>query len=475
MIPGYDVYIWMELLESLSNRIIDGKMDREETIRLGMDICRALILLRSKGIVHRDIKPQNILVNENGDYKLGDFGTARSINGTSTMMSMKGTFSYMSPEIMQGRSAGFSSDIYSLGLVMYRLMNRNRHPFIQEGDVNSSRSTEESNTRRFSGEALPMPVDADEELGRIILKACAYDPKDRWKTPEDMYNALAELNDRTVRRFVIIDNPPPGEESSPEPAPVPPPEPIPEPVRPVKMKKNKIAIAITAVVVLAVAVFAGVYLINGRKTIIRFGRYEQDNNSENGRETIEWIVLDVDEKNNKALLLSRYGLSNKPYNDTYTDVTWEKCTLRGWLNDKFLNSVFTEKEQAAILTTKVDNSASQGYDGWNTKGGNDTTDKIFLLSYAEANRYLGVTYGNTNNTKARVAPTAYAIAQGARTALAKTADGEPTGWWWLRSPGRSQSDAALVLTFGSLYYSSVDGDDYVVRPALWVNLESDFF
>ena len=241
------------------------------------------------------------------------------------------------------------------------------------------------------------------------------------------------------------------------------------------MKKNKIAIAITAVVVLAVAVFAGVYLINGRKTIIRFGRYEQDNNSENGRETIEWIVLDVDEKNNKALLLSRYGLSNKPYNDTYTDVTWEKCTLRGWLNDKFLNSVFTEKEQAAILTTKVDNSASQGYDGWNTKGGNDTTDKIFLLSYAEANRYLGVTYGNTNNTKARVAPTAYAIAQGARTALAKTADGEPTGWWWLRSPGRSQSDAALVLTFGSLYYSSVDGDDYVVRPALWVNLESDFF
>ena len=473
MIPGYDVYIWMELLESLSNRIIDGKMDREETIRLGMDICRALILLRSKGIVHRNIKPQNILVNENGDYKLGDFGTARSINGTSTMMSMKGTFSYMSPEIMQGRSAGFSSDIYSLGLVMYRLMNRNRHPFIQEGDVNSSRSTEESNTRRFSGEALPMPVDADEELGRIILKACAYDPKDRWKTPEDMYNALAELNDRTVRRFVIIDNPPPGEESSPEPAPVPPPEPIPEPVRPVKMKKNKIAIAITAVVVLAVAVFAGVYLINGRKTIIRFGRYEQDNNSENGRETIEWIVLDVDEKNNKALLLSRYGLSNKPYNDTYTDVTWEKCTLRGWLNDKFLNSVFTEKEQAAILTTKVDNSASQGY--WKTNGGNNTKDKIFLLSYVEASRYLGVISENANNTKARVAPTAYAMAQGAWISDSdKTEDGKPAGWWWLRSPGSIQSRAAVVGGDGLLNDLALDGG-IVIRPALWIDLESDAF
>lgn len=202
---GYDVYIWMELLESLSKRIIDGKMDRNETIRMGMDICQALSLLRSNGIVHRDIKPQNIFVNARGDYKLGDFGSARGIKGTSTIMTIKGTFSYMAPEIMQGRPANYTSDLYSLGLVMYRLMNRNRHPFIQEGDISSARGIEESNYRRLGGEALPIPVDADEELGRIILKACAFEPRNRWQTPEEMYNALAALGEETIKKTSPID------------------------------------------------------------------------------------------------------------------------------------------------------------------------------------------------------------------------------------------------------------------------------
>ena len=195
---GFDVYIWMELLESLSSRIIKGKVDRAETIRVGMGICQALSLLKTKGIVHRDIKPQNIFVNERGDYKLGDFGSARGIKGTSTVLTMKGTFSYMAPEIMRGDKASFTSDIYSLGLVLYRLMNRNRHPFIQEGDISSARDIEDSNFRRFGGEELPMPVDADEELGRIILKACAFEPHNRWQTPEEMFNALVALNEGTT-------------------------------------------------------------------------------------------------------------------------------------------------------------------------------------------------------------------------------------------------------------------------------------
>ena len=205
---GYDVFIWMELLDSLSKRTIDGKMNREEVVRMGLDICQALSLLCSKGIVHRDIKPQNIFVNERGDYKLGDFGSARGIKGTSTILTMKGTFSYMAPEIMQGRPANFTSDIYSLGLVMYRLLNRNRHPFMQEGEVSSARVIEESNYRRLGGEALPMPVDADEELGRIILKACAYEPRNRWQTPEEMYNALAALGEETIKRVFTFDRPP---------------------------------------------------------------------------------------------------------------------------------------------------------------------------------------------------------------------------------------------------------------------------
>ena len=196
--PGYDVYIWMELLESLSNRIIDGKMDRNETIRLGMDICNALSLLKANGIVHRDISPQNIFVNRRGDFKLGDFGSAREMEGTSDILTMKGKFSYTAPEVMKGEPASFNSDLYSLGLVMYRLMNRNRHPFIQEGKITSRRGLEDSNYRRLGGEILPMPVDVDEELGRIILKACAFEPRNRWQTPEEMFNALAALNEGTT-------------------------------------------------------------------------------------------------------------------------------------------------------------------------------------------------------------------------------------------------------------------------------------
>lgn len=142
---------------------------------------------------------------------------------------------------------------------------------------------------------------------------------------------------------------------------------------------------------------------------VTFGRYPQTKAGKD-KTPIEWLVLARD--GNKALLISRYGLDAQPYNKDNTSVTWETCTLRTWLNGMFYNKAFSSAEQAAILTTNVDNSKSQCYSGWNTSGGNNTQDKVFLLSYAEASKYFGVTY-NSSNTKSRVAPTAYAIAQGA--------------------------------------------------------------
>lgn len=210
---------------------------------------------------------------------------------------------------------------------------------------------------------------------------------------------------------------------------------------------------------------------------VTFGSYEQDNNTGNGQEPIEWLVLDYDAANHRVLLLSRYGLDAKPYNTEYVDITWEKCTLRTWLNGEFMNNAFSKVEQGAILTTAIDNSKSQGYSKWNTGGGNNTQDKIFLLSYAEAYKYLGVTWEDNNNMKSRVSPTAYALQAGAWTSDSyKTADGAAAGWWWLRSPGDAQRYAAYVDPDGSLDH------DYVyyvvladVRPALWINLESDIF
>ena len=206
---------------------------------------------------------------------------------------------------------------------------------------------------------------------------------------------------------------------------------------------------------------------------VTFGHYPQTS-AGNDSTAIEWLVVARD--GNKALLLSRYGLDAQPYNTQSTRITWEECTLRTWLNGTFLNKAFTAQEQAGILLTNVDNSKSQGYSGWRTRGGNDTQDKVFLLSYAEANKYLGVTYGNSNNTKSRVAPTAYAVKQGASTISSyKTADGTAAGWWWLRSPGSHQLFAACVSLDGSLFSNLVDSGHAVVRPALWINLKSDIF
>ena len=206
---------------------------------------------------------------------------------------------------------------------------------------------------------------------------------------------------------------------------------------------------------------------------VTFGEYPQTTAGED-MTPIEWLVLA--RNGNKALLISRYGLDAQPYNTDYTSVTWETCTLRTWLNGTFYNKAFSSAEQAAILTTNVDNSKNQCYSGWSTSSGNNTQDKVFLLSYAEANKYFGVTYDNSSNTKSRVAPTAHAIAQGAWTSYSnKTTDSTYAGWWWLRSPGTYQDYAAIVYFVGSLDFNYVDSDSGSVRPALWVNLESKIF
>ena len=195
--------------------------------------------------------------------------------------------------------------------------------------------------------------------------------------------------------------------------------------------------------------------------IVSFGCYEQDSDLENGPEAIEWIVLDCDEENHRVLLLSRFGLDTRPYHSEYADVTWETCSLRAWLNDEFLSAAFSGDEQAAILFTAVDNSDAQGYSDNDTTGGNDTEDRIFLLSLAEADRYLE---GRTGE-RAIVTPTAYAAAGGAEIYEDGTASG-----WLLRSPGYQQN---YVSTYGSVYYGcSADDATVVLRPAVWVNLES---
>ena len=215
-------------------------------------------------------------------------------------------------------------------------------------------------------------------------------------------------------------------------------------------------------------------------SIVTFGHYEQDNHPENGPEEIEWIVLDVD--GDKALLLSRFGLDVVQYNRKYVAVTWETCTLRKWMNETFLSAAFSDSEQSAILVTDVDNSPEQGHAKFQVRNsGNNTQDRIFALSWAEANRYLDVTYENANNMKARVAPTPYAIARGAwHKREWTTEEGLETARWWLRSPGRHPNRASYVHCAGTVRDNQVTaGSSYfgypVARPALLLNLEAEIF
>lgn len=196
--PGYDLFIKMELLTSLDAHMAQCPTTVGDVIRLGMDICSALSILRKKHIVHRDIKPANIFLNDNGDYKLGDFGVAYTMDKASSKMSLQGTYTYVAPELVLGGEADYGVDMYSLGLVMFKLLNQNRGPFLPLPPAPVLYSQEESaNQKRFSGEAIPAPALGPQALKDVVLKAVAFRPEDRWSGPEAMRREL-ELLQKTL-------------------------------------------------------------------------------------------------------------------------------------------------------------------------------------------------------------------------------------------------------------------------------------
>ncbi|MDY5022304.1 MAG: protein kinase [Blautia sp.] len=193
---GWEIYIRMELLTPFTGYIRGRELSEKEVIKLGCDICTALELCEKRGVIHRDIKPENIFVNDFGDFKLGDFGIARRLENVSGGFSRKGTYNYMAPEIEQGREYDATADIYSLGLVLYRFMNRNRMPFIEtERQLMSPGERIGAVRRRLDGEPLPAPCDASYDMAQVILYACDPDPGKRFMSASAMKNAL--LNVRT--------------------------------------------------------------------------------------------------------------------------------------------------------------------------------------------------------------------------------------------------------------------------------------
>ncbi len=180
--------------------------------------------------------------------------------------------------------------------------------------------------------------------------------------------------------------------------------------------------------------------------IVTFGRYEQDNDTGNGPEPIDWIVLDI--KDGDALLLSMYVIDVRTYHHSIKYVTWEECSLRSWLNNDFCHSAFSDAEQADIVETTLDNPENPHF---HTNGCRETEDRIFLLSIEEADRYFPYDADRATSY------TAYAAAQG-----------DSLDRWWLRSPGSFRTYAACVRGDGVILHggeiSTMPGVG--VRPAL---------
>ncbi|MBR1711471.1 MAG: serine/threonine protein kinase, partial [Clostridia bacterium] len=533
------VYIIMEYIDGMTlSRFAQQQSGKLSWIRawaLIKPIMMTLGEVHKRGVVHKDISPENIMIRySDGMPVLLDFGAAQNATTGNTEHSVNINAGYAPLEafstmgVQDGRT-----DEYSLMATLYYLLTGKKPasplnvlsgienvvpPSRLGADISSETEAvllkgmsvrieeryatmgELAEAFEKAGRTAGTIAYSDEQLKDIASKGVQNQSDKKRGTNKQriivpivvILIALAVFvlfmlnggKNKDVQSSQITLNtvePTPALTPTPEPTPELTPEPTPEPTPELTPEQTpeptpELTLEPTLEPTLQVDVtFEGENKLSELEvgSYITFGSYEQDNDFSNGKESIEWLVLDYDVVNNRALLLSRYGLDAKPYNSSFSKVTWETCTLRSWLNEEFLNEAFSTKERSSILMTSVDNSFAQVYSEFRSSGGNNTQDRIFLLSCAEANKYLNVTDMGENNTKSRMAPTAYAIKEGASTdSNYETNDGGVTGWWWLRSPGRSQRYAASVSRGGSLLYSGVSLGSGCVRPALWVNLDS---
>ena len=190
-IVGWYILIRMELLECLENYIKRADITVADVVAIGEDVLTSLEVCEERNIIHRDIKPANLFRSDKGVYKLGDFGIARDMRAGMGSLSHKGTENYMAPEVYLGKKYTSNIDIYALGIVLYKLLNRNRLPFMNEEKLTAG-SVERAFQKRNTGEELPKPMEAPDTLYEIIKKMCAYNPNERFQTAFEVKKALSE-------------------------------------------------------------------------------------------------------------------------------------------------------------------------------------------------------------------------------------------------------------------------------------------
>ena len=200
------------------------------------------------------------------------------------------------------------------------------------------------------------------------------------------------------------------------------------------------------------------YTVEGN--IIKLGTYEQDGDNSNGAEPLEWIVLEYDAEENKALLMTLYAIDAVIYKDSYGAATWENSDARRWLNRDFINKAFKGNEIGIIIESDIETPNNLRY---KTKGGNVTADKVFLLSDAEFNKYLKGTDNAIGYTT-----------QHARDNGVQSGPISGTSVCWLRTPGESLVYVSTVSYVGELNSQGVYTYSYScgVRPCMWVSVDN---
>lgn len=209
---GWVILIRMEKLLSLKDVIIENGMNLYDVARLGIDISKALEFCEQKGIVHRDIKPDNIFYSEDTNtYKLGDFGISHYLERPTAGKGKAGTLSHMSPEVYKGRTFSQKDDLYALGIILYRLLNNNRIPLLPYYPESFSvKQRDEALMGRLKGKIIPVPNICRKEyiskeigikikkediqkamtLGEITQKAIAANPDERYQSPKELRIAI---------------------------------------------------------------------------------------------------------------------------------------------------------------------------------------------------------------------------------------------------------------------------------------------
>lgn len=194
----YDIFILMEYLTPLEDFIQNADFLVRDVMKLGLDVLYGLQSCHDNGVIHRDIKDDNIFVSDNGEYKIGDFGVSKVLKDSSKAESLKGTPNFLAPEVYLGKEGYTESvDLYSLGIVLYRLLNYSRNPFLPRFPEQYFAQDEDAAfEERMSGKTPELPALGGDAIGRVIVKSIS-NSMERFQTADEFINALEQAIDQT--------------------------------------------------------------------------------------------------------------------------------------------------------------------------------------------------------------------------------------------------------------------------------------